>query len=114
VGAMVPTPAAPARADHDVPNGRGQNPSRRTPQRPPGHHRRVRVGEVPATRGEMRTNNEGEAIRACRRHLAYRLCGAKGIRTPDLLHAMQALYQLSYSPVVPEVFDLSATRLANE
>ncbi len=24
--------------------------------------------------------------------------GAKGIRTPDLLHAMQALYQLSYSP----------------
>jgi hypothetical protein len=27
-----------------------------------------------------------------------RKCGAKGIRTPDLLHAMQALYQLSYSP----------------
>jgi hypothetical protein len=24
--------------------------------------------------------------------------GAKEIRTPDLLHAMQALYQLSYSP----------------
>ena len=24
--------------------------------------------------------------------------GATGIRTPDLLHAMQALYQLSYSP----------------
>src|SRR6266496_346081 len=24
--------------------------------------------------------------------------GAMGIRTPDLLHAMQALYQLSYSP----------------
>jgi hypothetical protein len=22
-----------------------------------------------------------------------------GIRTPDLLHAMQALYQLSYSPI---------------
>src|SRR6516225_4349971 len=27
--------------------------------------------------------------------------GAKGIRTPDLLHAMQALYQLSYSPWTP-------------
>ena len=27
-----------------------------------------------------------------------KLCGAMGIRTPDLLHAMQALYQLSYSP----------------
>ena len=26
------------------------------------------------------------------------LGGATGIRTPDLLHAMQALYQLSYSP----------------
>ena len=24
--------------------------------------------------------------------------GAKGIRTPDLLHAMQAHYQLCYSP----------------
>ncbi len=27
--------------------------------------------------------------------------GAMGIRTPDLLHAMQALYQLSYSPSAP-------------
>ncbi len=26
------------------------------------------------------------------------ICGAKGDRTPDLLHAMQALSQLSYSP----------------
>ena len=25
-------------------------------------------------------------------------CGAKGIRTPGLFHAMEALYQLSYSP----------------
>ena len=25
-------------------------------------------------------------------------CGAEGDRTPDLLHAMQALSQLSYSP----------------
>src|SRR6266702_3972140 len=28
----------------------------------------------------------------------FDLGGATGIRTPDLLHAMQALYQLSYSP----------------
>ena len=27
-----------------------------------------------------------------------KMSGATGIRTPDLLHAMQALYQLSYSP----------------
>ena len=26
------------------------------------------------------------------------LSGDKEIRTPDLLHAMQALYQLSYTP----------------
>ena len=26
------------------------------------------------------------------------MCGATGIRTQDLLHAMQALYQLSYGP----------------
>ena len=35
------------------------------------------------------------------RHEASRsrcVCGATGIRTQDLLHAMQALYQLSYGP----------------
>ena len=26
------------------------------------------------------------------------ICGGKGIRTPDPLHAMQVLYQLSYTP----------------
>jgi hypothetical protein len=34
--------------------------------------------------------------------MAYPSCvvgGGKGIRTPDLLHAMQALYQLSYTPI---------------
>jgi hypothetical protein len=30
--------------------------------------------------------------------------GATGIRTPDLLHAMQALYQLSYSPAAQLAF----------
>jgi hypothetical protein len=27
-----------------------------------------------------------------------KICGAKGIRTPDLLHAMQTRYQLRHSP----------------
>ena len=27
------------------------------------------------------------------------ICGAKGIRTPDLFHAMEARYQLRHSPV---------------
>ena len=26
------------------------------------------------------------------------LCGARGIRTPDLFHAMEARYQLRHSP----------------
>ena len=29
---------------------------------------------------------------------ARRLCGARGIRTPDLFHAMEARYQLRHSP----------------
>ena len=28
------------------------------------------------------------------------ICGAKGIRTPDPLHAMEMRYQLRYSPIV--------------
>ena len=31
-------------------------------------------------------------------------------RTPDLLHAMQALYQLSYSPIYMDVFQPSIYR----
>ena len=27
-------------------------------------------------------------------------CGARGIRTPDLFHAMEARYQLRHSPVI--------------
>jgi hypothetical protein len=38
--------------------------------------------------------------------------GAKGNRTPDLLHAMQALYQLSYSPkLLKEVFNKKKSSL---
>ena len=28
------------------------------------------------------------------------ICGAKGIRTPDPLHAMEMRYQLRHSPIV--------------
>ncbi len=28
------------------------------------------------------------------------ICGAKGIRTPDLFHAMEARYQLRHSPAL--------------
>lgn len=31
--------------------------------------------------------------------LCFDKCGAKETRTPDPLHAMQMLYQLSYSPI---------------
>ena len=31
--------------------------------------------------------------------MCFFICGAKETRTPDPLHAMQMLYQLSYSPV---------------
>ncbi len=35
-----------------------------------------------------------------KKHLRLGRCGAKGSRTPDLLNAIQALYQLSYGPRV--------------
>ena len=38
-----------------------------------------------------------ERLLSCSKNISD-LGGAKEIRTPDLLHAMQALYQLSYSP----------------
>src|SRR5664279_6242812 len=44
------------------------------------------VGRRPRSRGEGMT--------------AKIVGGATGARTPDLLHAMQALFQLSYSPAV--------------
>lgn len=37
---------------------------------------------------QKKTDSHGESV----------FYGAKEIRTPDLLHAMQALYQLSYNP----------------
>ena len=37
------------------------------------------------------------------------LGGAKGTRTPGLLHAMQALYQLSYSPAYAAELSGNAT-----
>jgi hypothetical protein len=44
----------------------------------------------------------------------FEINGAKGIRTPDPLHAMQVLYQLSYGPnphlSCPEVINPSSDR----
>ena len=37
-------------------------------------------------------------------------CGAKGIRTPDLLHAMQTRYQLRHSPATYEMPGHAAPR----
>ena len=42
---------------------------------------------------------EGESIGA---ESAARHGGAEGVRTPDLLNAIQALYQLSYDPIQNE------------
>src|SRR5699024_8647643 len=39
---------------------------------------------------------------------SYGLCGAMGIRTPDLLHAMEARYQLRHSPWCAGRFPRSA------
>ena len=42
----------------------------------------------------------------------HRSCGAEGIRTPDLLNAIQALSQLSYSPryaIVEGALDAAAS-----
>src|ERR1022692_1963996 len=51
-------------------------------------------------------------LSCCTRCPGFRIicltCGAMGIRTPDLLHAMQALYQLSYSPLAATHVDPSA------
>src|ERR1700733_5015956 len=41
------------------------------------------------------------AVRCVR--ISLLTCGAKRARTADLLHAMQALYQLSYSPGIAHV-----------
>ena len=39
--------------------------------------------------------------------------GDKGIRTPDLLHAKQALSQLSYTPVTHDIIPLNARVVNN-
>jgi hypothetical protein len=41
-------------------------------------------------------------------HITYNFnCGAEGSRTPGLLNAIQALSQLSYSPVNIEKFNIT-------
>ena len=40
----------------------------------------------------------GEKLK--QRQIALFICGPEETRTPDLLHAMEALYQLSYRPLI--------------
>ena len=42
------------------------------------------------------------------------VCGAKGIRTPDLFHAMEARYQLRHSPKVVAISRSDLLRIADE
>ena len=58
--------------------------SPRSPTRPEGSN------SLPPVRAHAKNSN--------RRDLRRCICGPKGIRTPDLLAASQALYQLSYGP----------------
>ncbi len=51
---------------------------------------------IPRNDRKAETKNPGQRPR-------FEFGGAKGDRTPDLLHAMQALSQLSYSPGKPDV-----------
>ena len=56
----------------------------------------VRVGARDAARNAAGDGDTCAPLLKCRRGL--RFCGAKRSRTADLLSAIQALYQLSYSP----------------
>ena len=42
------------------------------------------------------------------------ICGAKGIRTPGLFHAMEARYQLRHSPVSRDSLNLPESRAARK
>jgi hypothetical protein len=45
-------------------------------------------------------SGKGEKTEKAQVAALFFICGAKEIRTPDPLHAMQMLYQLSYSPIL--------------
>jgi hypothetical protein len=67
------------------------------------HRQPVRAGECPLRPlkpAVKRRSDDLEKLQARPESGAWPgiSCGAKGTRTPGLLHAMQALYQLSYSP----------------
>ena len=42
------------------------------------------------------------------------ICGAKGIRTPGLFHAMEARYQLRHSPVSRDPLNLPESRVVRK
>lgn len=70
----------------------------------PNRGARARDGEARRARGLARGGRpDGRQKRRSREGLAasvgaYRCCGVEGDRTPDLIHAMDALSQLSYDP----------------
>jgi hypothetical protein len=103
-----PTRSAPPR-DTPVPKGRrprstpkGDHRGGAQPRRGPGtqpSHDGTHVAKPPVPRGEASQKRRGRpGPRSPRTQITHRARGAKENRTPDLLHAMQALYQLSYSP----------------
>ena len=55
------------------------------------------VADTVADKGYLRSLNRGTRIGKA---FVFKACnsGGTGIRTPDPLHAMQVLYQLSYTP----------------
>src|SRR5690606_31210031 len=79
-------------------------PPRRT-RRQPAHHPRQREEARPEGRASRsRTREPGANPRRhspCKRFYSGINGGAKGIRTPDLFHAMEARYQLRHSPALP-------------
>ena len=44
------------------------------------------------------------------KRLALKVVGDKGSRTPDLLNAIQALYQLSYTPTGKAYYSMSCAK----
>src|SRR5215470_10933291 len=80
-----------------------QSAYRNTQEATAAHARSVDLRLLRKTVGNGRMIRPGIDARPTTRQasdlLKHRdMCGAKGTRTPGLLHAMQALYQLSYSP----------------
>ncbi len=107
IALRVPHAAGPGRRPPAArPRTRNAGPDQGREQRRRGGPHLVRENAVlrgaPQGTGReaawSRHTKSGMQPRNPRLHPTSCFCGAKENRTPDLLHAMQALYQLSYSP----------------